>query len=103
MKLCGCYIEVLKVQVPARCTVAGQLSSVSVQQVRALSALVRVLEVPMDEFPLQCPWCVPLPVPVVRFLIYSTYTTELYSSTVQKERADTNERTTNEIPFNPLY
>jgi len=43
-------------------------------------------------------------VPVVRFLIYSTYTTELYSSTVQKERADTNERTnertTNEIPFN---
>ena len=68
MKLCGCYIEVLKVQVPARCTVAGQLSSVSVQQVRALSALVRVLEVPVDESPLKCPWCVPLPVPVVQFL-----------------------------------
>jgi len=32
----------------------------------------------------------------VRFLIYSTYTTELYSSTVQKERADTNERTNHE-------
>ena len=69
-------------------------------RVRALSALVRVVEVPVDEFPLQCLWCVPLPVPVVRFLIYSTCTTELYISTVQKERADTNERTTNEIPFN---
>ena len=39
--------------------------SVSVQQVRSLSALVR--EVPVKEFPMQCPWCVPLPVPVVRF------------------------------------
>ena len=72
---------------PARCTVQGQLVSVSVQQVRALSALVRevpvkefsvsvqqvrslsalVREVPVKEFPMQCPWCVPLPVPVVRF------------------------------------
>jgi len=55
-------------QVPARCKVPGQLASVSVQQVRALSALVRVLEVPVDESPLKCPWCVPLPVPVVQFL-----------------------------------
>ena len=54
-----------QIQVPARCTVQGQLASVSVQQARALSALVR--EVPAKEFPLQCPWCVPLPVPVVGF------------------------------------
>ena len=39
----------------------------SVQQVRALSALVR--EVPVKEFSLQCPWCVPLPVPMVRFFL----------------------------------
>ena len=32
-------------------------------RVRALSALVRVVEVPVDEFPLQRPWCAPLPVP----------------------------------------
>jgi len=30
---------------------------------------VRALEVPVDDFPLQCPWCVPLTVPVVRFFL----------------------------------
>ena len=34
-----------------------------------LRALVRVLEVPMNKFPIQCLWCVPLPVPVVRFFL----------------------------------
>jgi len=47
--------------------------------------------------PLYCPWCVSLLVPVVRLVFcllhICTCTTELYSSTVQKERADTNERT----------
>ena len=72
----------------------------SVQQVRALSTLVR--EVPVKEFPLQCPWCVPLPVPMVRFFFYCTCTTDPYYSTVRKykKRADTNEPRTNEIPFN---
>ena len=45
------------------------LISVSVQQVRVLSALVRGLEVPVDECPVQCPWCVSLLVPEVRFFL----------------------------------
>ena len=71
-----------------------------VQQMRALSALVR--KVPVKEFPLQCPWCVPLPVPVVRFfLVLHMYSRSVlqYCTQVQK-RADTNEPRTNEIPFN---
>jgi len=76
--------------------------------VHVLSTSVRGLEMPVGEClciargacPFLCPWsalCVCL-------LHIRTCTTELYSSTVQKERADTNERTnertTNEIPFN---
>jgi len=37
----------------------------SAQQVRAFSALVRVLELPVHECPLWRPWCVSLLVPVV--------------------------------------
>ena len=68
----------------------------SVQQVRALSALVRVREVHVREFPLQCPWCVSLPVLVVRFFLVL----HMYNrSVLQYEiRADTNEPRTNEIP-----
>ena len=45
----------------------------SVQQVRALSASVRVLEVPVDEFPFHCPWCLLIPLPVVRYFLVLIY------------------------------
>ena len=51
----------------------GTCFGVSVQQVRAVSALVRLREVPMKEFPLQCPWCVPLPVPVVPIILSTAH------------------------------
>jgi hypothetical protein len=102
LQLCGANkLTYLQVQVPARCTVKGEPSSVSVQQVRALSALQRVREVPVKGFPLQCPRCVPLPVPVVRFfLVLHMYNRSVLQYCRYKKRADTNEPRTNEIPFN---
>jgi len=62
------------VRCPRDARFRGTCFGVSVQQVRAVSALVRLREVPMKEFPLQCPWCVPLPVPVVQlFLVLHIY------------------------------
>ena len=68
---------------------------------RALSALVRVREVHVKELPLQCPWCVPLPVPVVRlFLVLHMYNRSVLQYCRYKKRVDTNEPRTNEISFN---
>ena len=51
----------------------GQLASLSARQVRVLSALMRVLDVPVGECPLECPRCVFFLVPVVRFLFSTAH------------------------------
>jgi hypothetical protein len=97
-----CFVRALKVQVPAQCTVQGNLLRYLYSKcvLLAFSAFVRVLVLPVDELPLQCPWCVPLPVPVVRFFLelhmYSR-SVLLYYYTVQKYKkmADTNHKRTN--------
>ena len=77
--------------------VGGNLENPGFSWLLVLSTTVRGLEMPVGEClciargacPFVCPWsalCVCL-------LHIRTCTTELYSSTVQKERADTNERT----------
>jgi len=83
--------------VPARCTVQGNLLRYlySTCLLLALSNLVRVLEVPVDELPLQFPWCVPLPVPVVRFFLeLHMYNRSILQYCRYKKRADTNHERT---------
>ena len=55
------------------------LISLSVQEVRVLSALVRVLEVPADECPLKRPWRSSLLVSVVHFFLFTSHVQQIYT------------------------
>jgi len=94
LQLCGADLLTYKFRCPRDARFRGTFFGVctSVQQVRALSALERVREVPVKGFPLQCPRFVPLPVPVVRFfLVLHMYNRSVLQYCRYKKRADTNE------------